>query len=399
MAAGSAVKSAEFVSVAGTRFALKGHPYPVVGTNCYYLGYCPPEHPEMIDSVLDAADAFSLNVLRIWAFLDMGSGSEAPPAGMFGACYQYFDTARGRPTPVDGDQGLRRLDRAVHAAGARGYRLILALTNSLPDFGGMDRYLEWLTKPGEALYHDDFYEREDVAAAYQNWVAHILERTNSETGLKYKDDPAILAWELANEPRCTSHKGLPARGDCARSQRILRWVERMSAFVKSIDTNHLVTVGDEGFFNRRFSCNPLYNGSYGVHCEAMLRLPNIDFGTYHLYPQSWGQTDRGFGLKWIEQHAKAARKIQKPMLLEEFGLQTGVGFVRDAAERDAIYAEWLRAAAADGPGSLFWMLAGVEGDGQRFRHPDQFCMFEPAESPAILAHARALGTGGEAIAV
>jgi hypothetical protein len=54
-----------------------------------------------------------------------------------------------------------------------------------------------------------------------------------------RDDPTILAWELANEPRCN--------GDFSGSK-LQAWVEHTAEFLKSIDPNHMVTVGSEGFF-------------------------------------------------------------------------------------------------------------------------------------------------------
>ena len=54
----------------------------------------------------------------------------------------------------------------------------------------------------------------------------------------HRDDPTILAWELANEPRC--------EGDYSGS--ILQdWLETSAEFMKSIDPKHLLTVGLEGF--------------------------------------------------------------------------------------------------------------------------------------------------------
>ena len=48
-----------------------------------------------------------------------------------------------------------------------------------------------------------------------------------------------MAWELMNEPRCS--------GDFSASK-LQHWIERSAEFLKSVDPNHLVTVGTEGFF-------------------------------------------------------------------------------------------------------------------------------------------------------
>ena len=37
-----------------------------------------------------------------------------------------------------------------------------------------------------------------------DFLQTVLNRYNSFTGMHYKDDPTIMAWELMNEPRCTS---------------------------------------------------------------------------------------------------------------------------------------------------------------------------------------------------
>ena len=76
----------------------------------------------------------------------------------------------------------------------------------------------------------------------------------------------------------------------------------MSRFIRSLDANHLIAVGDEGYFRHQFAgSNALFNGRYGVSCEELLGLILVDFGTCHLYPHQMGghQDPAAFGAMWI----------------------------------------------------------------------------------------------------
>ncbi|MBA0743709.1 hypothetical protein Gogos_006368, partial [Gossypium gossypioides] len=66
-----------------------------------------------------------------------------------------------------------------------------------------NKYVQWAKQRGQDLENeDDFYTNSLVKEYYKNHVKAVLTRNNTITGVLYKDDPTIFAWELINEPHC-----------------------------------------------------------------------------------------------------------------------------------------------------------------------------------------------------
>ena len=365
-------------------FALDGKPYCFAGTNNYYLIFKPRP---MVDGVLEAAAAMQLGVVRTWGFLDRGALDGGVPnvdgeGHKEGVYFQYWDAEAGAPRYNDGPDGLGRLDYAIAKAGSLGLKLIVVLTNNWHDFGGIDQYVTWY---GLERHHE-FFTDERTRAAYRAWALHVVTRTNALTGVPYRDDPTIFGWELANEPRCKSGGRFDA-SDGWSTATLNGWAGEMSAFVKSLDPNHLVSVGDEGFLNGGGE-HWTYKANDGVDHAALLSLPHVDFGTFHMYPQDWRVAPE-WADGWIRDHLEIARRAGKPTLLEEYGFKVKREDERGAieeglAEREASYRRWnellLR---GGGAGSLFWMLADREGQGL-YPDYDRYTIYRGQETSALL---------------
>jgi len=123
----------------------------------------------------------------------------------------------------------------------------------------------------------------------------------------------------------------------------------MSSYIKSLDPNHMVTVGDEGWFQKSSGYSTPDGGTSGIDWIANLQISSIDYGTVHLYPDSWGQT-LAWGNTWIANHATAGKAVGKPFVLEEFGTtQTG--------PRSSTIQGWLQTATNNGfGGSQYWQF-------------------------------------------
>ena len=379
----------QFVKAQGNKLTLAGKPYEFAGTNNYYLGY---KSTGMVDAVLDDAAEAGFDVMRTWGFQDFQSpdGSGSVHQNFEGVWYQAWDESAGKPIVNEGADGLQKLDYVIAAARERGIRLIIPFTNNWNAFGGMDQYVRWAGLDE----HADFYTDARIRGWFKDWIATLLDRTNSLTGVKYKDDPTILAWELANEPRCTS-AGVYPNGTCDTTT-ITTWADEMSRHVKSIDRKHLLAAGDEGFFCRpenKWSLTQKYGASgygpgFGEDCAdgvdtvALASLKHIDMMSMHLYPDHW-KTSTDWGTGWIAEHGEAAAKIGKPVYLGEFGLV-------DKATRMPVYDEWLRTIRHSGvDGALYWILSAEQDDGTLYADYDGFTVYCPSPVCTLMsAHAK-----------
>lgn len=341
-----------FVRCRGTHFSLNDEEFFAEGVNSYFLGFC---SDGIRRATLERARELGANTVRSWAFLDVAGQAPGQPA------FQYLQGSDIRQN--DGPEGLERLDHLISTAEELNLRLILPFVNYWPDFGGMQMYLTWLGLP--STDPAEFYRNRRARNAFKTWMEHVLTRRNTLSGRYYCDEPAVLAWELANEPRCLTNGG---------RELLLDWIGEMSEFVKRTDPNHLLSSGDEGFFQRSGRSH-LYDGNYGVDFEAILRLSTLDFGTFHMYPQHWGEADDPeFPQTWIEKHIEAGNRADKPVVLEEFGVWLRDGFEATEEWRQDLYSQWVQNVRhGGGAGALVWMLGNNSPETAGFR--DKFTFF------------------------
>ena len=192
--------------------------------------------------------------------------------------------------------------------------------------------------------------------AYAMHVKKILTRRNSLNGRLYSEDPTIFSWELLNEPRCSG---------CPKVV-LNTWIESMSDFVKTIDPNHMLTVGEEGFFSNEDEDlspgNPSGAWSWaGDQGQSFYdnHLPStIDYAGIHMWMQNWEEATPEFAARWLQYHIDQSEKLGKPLLMSEFGAWGhSEAMIR---ERDLwyelIYNAILENARQGGPfqGGLFW---------------------------------------------
>jgi len=352
-----------FVKVENGRFVLEGKPHVFVGANFWQgmnLGVDGPrgDRPRLLRE-LDRVRELGLANLRVMA------SSEGPNSEP----YRMVPALMTAPGEYDGGV-LDGLDFLLAEMGKRGLRAVMVLNNFWQWSGGMAQYVSWhertpIPYPGDyekfIHYSAKFYGYEECQGWFRNHIAMLVNRTNPYTGLKYRDDPAIFSWELANEPRRYPQS----------------WIDETSAYIKSLDPNHMVTTGSEG-------APPGEPGQDFVETHS---APGIDYVTIHIWPQNWGwydptrpatyKTAEPLAVAYFQKHAKEAASMGKPLVLEEFGLardwaplKNNLDPASPTTSKDLYYAALYKlvedSVAAGGPamGDNFWAWAGEARPGR-----------------------------------
>lgn len=305
-----------FVQVKDGHFVRDGIPYYYVGTNFWYGAILGSEgqggNRARLCKELDRMRAMGIDNLRILV------GSD----GQRGIKTKVEPTLQEAPG-IYNDTILAGLDYLLMEMGKRRMVAVLYLNNSWEWSGGYGYYLEQAGEGKAPRPNEDGYPAfmkfvaryatcEKAHQLFYDYVRFILSRTNRYTGLKYTDDPAIMSWQIGNEPRAFSTEALPA---------FEKWLAEASALIRSLDANHLVSIGSEG----SWGCE----NDYGVY-ERICADKNIDYCNIHLWPYNWGWAradhlveDLAVSCRntkdYIDRHLAICARLSKPLVMEEFG--------------------------------------------------------------------------------
>jgi mannan endo-1,4-beta-mannosidase len=247
-----------FVTRSATQLLLDGQPFRFAGANMHWLGLDDSTNYSSqfrINDGLDAAKEMGANVIR------------SHDLGISTGCRNCIEPSLG----VFNQTALAHDDYVIKAAKDRGIRLIIPLTDNWHyPAGGKHDFTDWRGIADE----NRFYSNPLVISDFETYIKTLIDHVNSYTGVAYKDDPTIMAWETGNE-----------------LQPPTTWTQIISTYIKSIDHNHLVI-----------------DGKAGIDPDAA-SLTNVDMVSDHYYPKSVAD---------LKNDAALAKKVGKVFYAGEY---------------------------------------------------------------------------------
>ncbi|MCH8496214.1 MAG: cellulase family glycosylhydrolase [Balneolales bacterium] len=342
------VEEMEFVTIENGNFAIGDTPFRFAGTNAYYLPNYVKLDSIFVESTFAAFADAGISVIRMWAFYDG-----------FDCGYSSVDIEENviqTSAGVYSERALRDLDFVIARGKQRNMKFILPFINYWDELGGICQYNTWAGATDPSTNMEFFLSNPDTQKWFKEYVYMLLNRVNVYTGVAYKDEPAIHSWQIMIEGRYPGE-----------NPEILRdWYREMAIYIKSIDTNHLVGTGEEGFDEGEPSAYSLdeYSNLYPLRANEgssyllNTEIPEIDYGNAHWYPSEYGYGHRvtpemlRAQRAWLTDHARIAKQLEKPFVLGEYGFP-GWGDERVVIMYDSL---WSVAEEIELDGSLLWQF-------------------------------------------
>ena len=332
----------QFVRQRGGRFFVGQKPFRFVGANVALM-YRDEDRARMPETLRQAAQV-GIKVVRVWAFGEGGPNDVRPMKDFEDwPRHHSFRLAPGQWN----EDAFVHLDKVIAEAAKNNIYVQLCLTNWWRDTGGVTQYLRWagINDAADDSYDYGinnekavlFYSNPETRRLYREHLEKLATRRNTITGILYRDDPTIFGWELMNEAQAITGRWAERRA----------WFAEMSAYLKSLDPNHMIAPGAWGY----------RSSSERREWLADHAIPTIDYCDVHSYPRDDHDSfvDSPAALKeFIENRAAAAFSIKKPLVLGEFGM--GVEGFNGASQ-----IEWYKAlfdgnARSGAAGVMFWIL-------------------------------------------
>ena len=366
--AAESARQSGFVTVKGRHFEVDHKPYYFAGANLWYGMYL-GSPGSSVDRArllreLDQLAEKRVKNLRVLAISEASTLRRAVTPSVL-------------QTPDRIDETLwQGLDFLLDEMARRDMKAVLYLNNFWQWSGGMSQYVAWFN--GKPVLDPDvtgdwnsfmdnsaaFYREPQAQQAFRTAIRKLIGRRNSVNGRAYQDDPTIMSWQLANEPRPGSDANARPHFEV-----FVKWVDETAAFIRKLAPKQLVSTGNEGWMGTA--------GSRELFVSAH-SSPHVDYLTYHMWAPNWQWFDpknaaATYDEAWkkmqayLDWHIDTANQMGKPIVLEEFGINRDEGSFHPASGtqyRDRFYTQIFtllerRAAAGDAiAGSNFWAWGG-----------------------------------------
>lgn len=273
-----------FMYRVGQGLYLEGKPFQMSGFNLYYANNRLDDgctnlnlgEGDALDATLDDMGG-GKNVLRSWFFQHLAQ------------------------TDVAGDGGLRdwaAFDHTLQVADLHGMKVIATLTDQWGECGSGA-----INGTKDRTWYESGYEQVDPGnlVSYRDWVREIV--------IRYRDDPRIAMWQLVNEGEVRDTPAGGCADEAANFAVFHDWATDVSALVKSLDPNHLVSLGTLG----SGQC-----GTSNDYYRQLHALPTIDLCEVHDY----GSALPIYGDQWngLQVRIDQCAALDKPLFVGEVGI-------------------------------------------------------------------------------